>query len=32
MLLSIDWTQTHSVQELEDMFGVGANLLATVKF
>ena len=32
VLLSIDWTQTHSVQELEDLFGVGQSLLATVEF
>jgi class 3 adenylate cyclase len=32
VLTSIDWTQTHSVQELEDMFAVGQQLLATVEF
>jgi class 3 adenylate cyclase len=32
ILTSIDWTQTHSVQELEDMFALGASLLETVEF
>ena len=32
VLISVDWTQTHSVQELEDMFAVGQKLLSTVDF
>jgi len=32
VLVSIDWTKTHSVQELEDMFGIGEKLLRTVAF
>jgi class 3 adenylate cyclase len=32
VLVSIDWTLTHSVQELEDMFAVGQKLLSTVEF
>jgi class 3 adenylate cyclase len=32
VLISIDWTQTHSVQELEDMFALGQKFLTTVEF
>jgi class 3 adenylate cyclase len=32
VLLSIDWTETHSVQELEDLLALGQSLLATVEF
>ena len=32
VLLSIDWTKTHSVQELEALFELGQSLLATVEF
>ena len=32
VLISIDWTQTHSVQELEEMFKLGAKLLSTAEF
>jgi len=32
VLVSIDWTKTHSVQELENMFHLGDGLLATVEF
>jgi hypothetical protein len=32
VLVSIDWTKTHSVQELEDMFRLGDGLLGTVEF
>jgi class 3 adenylate cyclase len=32
ILLSIDWTKTHSVQELEGLFALGESLLNTVKF
>jgi class 3 adenylate cyclase len=32
VLLSIDWTKVHSVQELEALFALGQSLLATVEF
>jgi class 3 adenylate cyclase len=32
VLMSIDWTQAHSVQELEDLFAIGGALLDTVEF
>jgi len=32
VLMSIDWTKTHSVQELEALFGLGGSLLTTVEF
>ena len=32
VMLSLDWTQTHSVQELEDMFQLGGRILNTVDF
>jgi class 3 adenylate cyclase len=32
VIVSIDWTKTHSVQELEDMFKIGGKLLQTVEF
>ncbi len=32
VLLSLDWTQTHSVQEVQDMFQLGGSILNTVDF
>ena len=32
ILLSLDWTQVHSVQEMEDLFALGQNVLDRVEF
>jgi len=32
IVLSTDWTQTHSVKELEDLYGLGRRVLDSVKF
>jgi class 3 adenylate cyclase len=32
IMLSLDWTETHSVQELEQLFALGERFLATVEF
>jgi class 3 adenylate cyclase len=32
VLMSIDWSQAHSVPELEGLFGIGSKLLDTVRF
>jgi class 3 adenylate cyclase len=32
IMLSLDWTETHSVQELEQMFALGEKLIASVTF
>ena len=32
IILSVDWTQTHSVQEMEDLFEIGQRVIDSVRF